>query len=270
MYTKSDIIAQLAEMKAPRRSVVHIHSSLRAVGDVEGRGEGLLDALIEYFVSEGGTLTFPTHTWINLIENKHPTLDVLNSKSCVGTLSNLALAHPDSRRTLHPTHSMAVFGNDFITDEFIECDNDVHTSTDPKGCYGRIYDSFGYILLVGVGHDRNTFLHCAEEMLGLPNRISAEPADVTVKHADGRIEERKLRYHINNVHHRYPRYEAAFRYHGCIVDGFVGDAPAMLCDAVRMKQVLEMIYARADGVDVLLETEGEIDEKLYKGWFQTK
>ena len=53
-------------------------------------------------------------------------------------------------------------------------------------------------------------------------------------------------------------------------DGFVGDAPAMLCDAVRMKQVLEMIYARADGVDVLLETDGEIDEKLYKGWFQTK
>ena len=86
---------------------------------------------------------------------------------------------------------------------------------------------------------------------------------------DGSVEKRKLRYHINNVHHHYPRYEAAFRYHGCTVDGFIGDAPAMLCDAVRMKQVIEMIYARA-GKDVLLETEGEIPENLYKGWWQTK
>ncbi|MBQ2733088.1 MAG: AAC(3) family N-acetyltransferase [Clostridia bacterium] len=270
MYTRSDIIKQLTDMKAPRRSVVHIHSSLRSVGEVEGRGEGLLEALIEYFTAEGGILTFPTHTWINLLENRHPTLDVLGDGSCVGMLSNLALSHPESRRTLHPTHSMAVFGKGDAADEFIACDNDVPTSTNPSGCYGKIYDSYGYILLVGVGHDRNTFLHCAEEMLGLPNRISTEPADVTVKHADGHIEERKLRYHINDVHHRYPRYEKPFRYHGCIVDGFVGDAPAMLCDTVRMKQVLEMIYARAEGVDVLRETDGDIDEKLYKGWWQTK
>lgn len=266
MFTKADILKQLSDMKAPRRSVVHVHSSLRAVGEVEGRGEGLLEALIEYFTSDGGTLTFPAHTWANLLEGKHPTLDVLGDKSCVGTLADLAIAHSESRRTLHPTHSMSVFGNDFLTDEFIACDNDVYTSTSPAGCYGKIYDSYGYILLIGVGHDRNTFLHCAEEMLGLPNRISAEPADVTVKHADGCVEERKLRYHINDVHHRYPRYEKPFRHHGCIVDGFVGDATAMLCDTVRMKQVLEMIYARAEGVDVLLETDGDIDEKLYKGW----
>ena len=46
----------------------------------EGRGEGLLDALIEYFVSEGGTLTFPTHTWINLIENKAYAFDGITTK----------------------------------------------------------------------------------------------------------------------------------------------------------------------------------------------
>lgn len=270
MYTKKDILKQLADMNAPRRSVVHVHSSLRSVGDIEGRGEGLLDALIEYFTSEGGILTFPTHTWVNLINKRHITLDVLEDKSCVGMLSNLALAHPDSRRTLHPTHSMAVFGRGAIADDFIACDNDVATSTNPSGCYGKICDMFGYILLVGVGHDRNTFLHCAEEMLGLPNRISTEPADVAVKHADGHVEERKLRYHINDVHHRYPRYENAFRFHGCIMDGFIGDAPVMLCDAFKMKQVLEMIYARAEGVDVLRETDGDIDEKLYKGWWQTK
>ena len=66
MFDRKTIFEQLQAMGAPRDSIVLIHSSLRAVGEVEGRGEGLLDILIEYFTAEGGLLCIPTHTWGNL------------------------------------------------------------------------------------------------------------------------------------------------------------------------------------------------------------
>jgi sirohydrochlorin cobaltochelatase len=45
MYTRSDIFSQLAQIGAPRESVVLMHSSLRLIGDVEGGAEGLAGML---------------------------------------------------------------------------------------------------------------------------------------------------------------------------------------------------------------------------------
>ena len=59
MFTKEELIAQLRAMNAPRDSVVLAHSSLKAIGETEDRGQGVLDALIEYFTAEGGLLCIP-------------------------------------------------------------------------------------------------------------------------------------------------------------------------------------------------------------------
>lgn len=264
MYTKQDIKNQLSAMGAPRDSVVLIHSSLRAVGETEGRGEGLLEALIEYFTEEGGLLCIPTHTWANVGDLSKPTLDLNSPKTCIGTLPDLAAAHPLARRSLHPTHSMAVFGDgaeEFIADE-VRC----RTPAPPFGCYGKIYERGGRILLVGVGHNRNTYLHGVEEMLDVPNRLSPEPLPMTVRRADGSVEKRLSHSHhaegIGDVSKRYPKYEPAFRHYGHIVDGFVGNAPAQLCDARGMKDVLELIYKRSGGAELMIDFE-PLDAALY-------
>ena len=62
MFTKHDIFAQLKDLGVPQNKPVTIHSSLKKIGEVEERGEGLLDALIEYVTAEGGLLCVPTHT----------------------------------------------------------------------------------------------------------------------------------------------------------------------------------------------------------------
>ena len=79
-YTKTQLYKQLEQINAPRKSVVMVHSSLRAVGDTEGRGEGLLEVLIDYFTSEGGLLCIPTHTWAF---NDEFALDMMSDKTCV-------------------------------------------------------------------------------------------------------------------------------------------------------------------------------------------
>ena len=38
----------------------------------------------------------------------------------------------------------------------------------PDSPFGRLYDLGGHILLVGVGHNRNTFLHYAETLTPRP------------------------------------------------------------------------------------------------------
>ena len=98
MFTKSEIKKQLLAMNAPRDSVVLIHSSLRAIGETEGRGEGLLETLIEYFTECGGLLCIPTHTWANVGKTEIPTLNMTEAKTCIGTLPNIAAAHPLAHR----------------------------------------------------------------------------------------------------------------------------------------------------------------------------
>ena len=86
IYTKEMIKEQLAAMNAPQDAVVTVHSSLRKVGSVEGRGDGLLDAFIEYFTQDGGLFVVPTHTWDNLANLDKPTLDMNIPHTCIGKL----------------------------------------------------------------------------------------------------------------------------------------------------------------------------------------
>lgn len=278
MHTKASIHADLARTGVSRGATVLVHSSLRAVGEVEGRGEGLLDALIEYF-SDGGLLLIPTHTWRNLSDRSKPTLDMTPAgaadvKACIGTLPSLAANHPLAHRSLHPTHSMAAFdgsraGEPGRAEDYIACETGRTTpltSTNPDGCYGRLFDVGGKVLLVGVGHNRDTYLHSVEERIGVPNRLSAEPAPATIRLPDGRIIDCPLRCHhadgITDVSARYPKYEPAFRAHGAIIDGRLGDAPVQLCDARIMAQVVRLIYERSGGIELMADDK-PIPEEYY-------
>ena len=154
VYTREDLLCQLRQMHIPRDRVVLMHSSLRLVGKVEGGAEGLLDAMIEYFTAEGGLFCVPTHTWGNL--NKEITLDMSDTKTCLGALSDLAAADPRGIRSLNPTHSMVVFGDRLRALDFIKDEGHVTSGTDPESCYGKLYRDGGYVLLLGVAHNKNT------------------------------------------------------------------------------------------------------------------
>lgn len=258
MYTKNDIFKQLDKMNAPKNSVVLMHTALRLVGEVENGAEGLLDALVEYFTSEGGLLCIPTHTWDNL-DKDVITLDVKNSKSNLGAFTNVALKDKRAVRTKNPTHSMVVFGDREKVQNFIENEDKVLTPTAPDSCYGKLFDMGGYVLLVGVAQDKNTYLHTVDEILKTPNRMADKPIKVTVQDEFGTITEKDLFLFdcsfTNDISLLFPKFETAFRYHRCITDGFIGNAPSQLCDARKMKQTVELIYKNSEGNDPLANSE---------------
>lgn len=264
MFTKEYILDQLKKFGVPSDRPVIVHTSLKKVGEVEGRAQTLLDALIEHVTVGGGTLAVPSHTWSNFYKGVTPALDMTSSFSCIGKSPQLAILDSRSKRTTNPTHSLCLFGEK--AQAFCEKEELVDTPTSPLGAYGEIMNG-GCVLLVGVGQEKNTILHCVEEFLGINKRLSKAPVPMLVKTKDGKEYEKDFYYmvedEIKDVSVFFPKYERAFRYYGAIKDGYIGNAKAQLCDCKIMKDVMMLIYNRSGGVEILSDNT-PLNEEWYK------
>jgi aminoglycoside 3-N-acetyltransferase len=146
------------------------------------------------------------------------------------------------------------------------CDADTDTFASPNGCYGELYKRGGHILLIGVGNDKNTFIHCAEEMLDVPNRNASKKIKTTVRHRDGSIDERML-YPMytegtDDISEYFPKFDAAFSHLGVERRAKLGNAEIRLLSAVGIKLAVERIFIASGGKEVLL-CDGEIPKEYY-------
>jgi len=258
MYRQEELMIQLERFREAIGHHVHVHSSLKAIGDVDGSGETVLDSLITFFTQQNGTISFPTHTWDKNV------LDLRKTDTCTGMLSKLALQRGDGVRTRNTTHSMVIFGAN--AKEYANWDACVTSSTSPNGCYGRLYDEDGYILLVGVGQEKNTYIHAIEESMQIPNRVTPECFDTTLILEDGKevIHPMQLVFEeFGDISYQFGKLEPAFRYHHCITDGKLGDAHVQLCNVRAMYAVLERIHKRSNCVELFLD-----DLPIPKEWYE--
>lgn len=260
MLTKEQVFNELNKMGAPQDKIVIVHASLKAVGEIEGGGEALLDWLIEYFTKNGGIFCVPTHTWHNV--SKNIVLDMNSPDVCVGTLSKLAVLRRDGYRTSNPTHSLMLFGDKDKISQILQAEKKVEKPTDKNGAYSKI----DYVLLVGVNQNKNTYIHYVEEFSGI-NRFNSEPTKMKIKHVSGEIEE-KLFYEFNeedvgDVSTRFSKFEPAFRFYGGIVDGFIGSAKTGLCSAKIILETMKLIRENSGKID-LLKDDAPLKKELYR------
>ena len=264
MFTAKEILQQMQDMNAPTGGLVVMHTSMRAVGPVEGGVEQFLKIMVDYFTQDGGLFCVPAHTGHNI--GKEITVDMINGDTHLGAFSTVALQHPDGVRSENPILSMVVFGDPNRVREFVKDEPFIRTATAPEGCYGKLFSYGGSVLLVGVAHNRNTYLHAVGEILQQPNRMADTPIATTVRRASGEIVHRDIGlYHVDftdDISSRFLKYETAFRHHRCITDGFIGNAPAQLCDARKMKETVELIFRNNAGKDPLAN-EYQIPQRLY-------
>ena len=115
----------------------------------------------------------------------------------------------------------------------------------------------GCILLIGVGQAKNTFLHTAEEMCGVKNRLSERPYNATVRRADGTVITKPLRLiqpiGLGDVSQKYPKFEPAFHMNGCLHYGFIGNAFTQLCSARGLEDTMRKITERTGGKELLAD-----------------
>lgn len=259
MYSKEDLKQQLEELGIRPQDTLLVHSSLKAIGPVEGGADTVLDALSEYLAP--GLLVLPTHTW-EQINEEYNIFDVENEPSCVGVLTNLFRKRPNVHRSWHPTHSVAALGRDAL--QFTQGEEEFDTPCPREGCWGKLYDRGAKVLFIGVDLTRNTLIHAVEEWAKVPRRISPTYQHLKIRTPAGRLLDRPMRRHkspISGISRNYAKLEKPLLALGIAREGRFGDARCLIAHVVPMVD-LTMEFLRRNP-DLFLDGE-PVPEEWYK------
>ena len=247
LITKQDILVFLKNARIKPDDKVTIHCSLRSIGEIENGADGLIDAFCEYL--RDGLFIVPTHTW-DKVWRESPYYDVRSTVPDIGTLAEVAAFRKDGVRSLHPTHSVTVFGRGAA--EFVRGEEKCASPAPPGSCISRLYEENGKVLLVGVGHERNTYLHSVDERLQIPDRLNPNPFEITIVDYGGKIlKSPPFHTHFTAASDRcvseyYPNYKKAFEYTGAVTYSKLGNASVYICDCRKMTDTCSRIWEKAN------------------------
>lgn len=256
MLTYEDIHVFLKENGIKPTDTVLVHTSMRALGGVIGGCDGLIDAFKGYLTD--GLFIVPTHTWAN-VGKDCPVYDVKTTVPCIGALPTVAAFRADGVRSLHPTHSVAAFGKRAA--QFVKGEEKATSPAPVNGVWSRLYDEDAKILLLGVGLNRNTYIHAVDEMIDLKGRLQ-DPIPLTVIGYEGERYELSFRKHWHTGSENFENYRAAFEALGVMTNARLGEATVGIVNARKCAEVVKMLWERAD-YELLAEPK-EIPREYYE------
>jgi aminoglycoside 3-N-acetyltransferase len=161
--------------------VLLVHSSLSALGYVEGGPETVIQGLLAA-LGPDGTLLMPALTYEH-VTPENPVFDLCHTPSNVGAIPEHFRLRPGTRRSLHPTHSVCAVGPRAVEllDEHVLDD----TPCGPHSPFRKLRDVGGQLLMLGCGLHPNTSLHAIEELVQ-PPYLFGDPLTYTLIDAEGR------------------------------------------------------------------------------------
>ncbi len=195
ILTKEDLIKQFITCGLAKGQTIFVHTSFKSLGFVVGGAETLIRALLE-IVGEEGTLMMPTQTWKNLdpstgvhweepvewwpiIREHWPAYDKeITPTNSMGIVAEMFRKWPEAYRSDHPARSIAAVGKHA---EYITSEHDLSNIFGNNSPVDKLYTLDGYVLLIGVGYEKNTSLHLAETRANFATkRFSDESSAILV------------------------------------------------------------------------------------------
>ncbi len=236
MHTFSSLLGDLIRLGIRPDERLLVHSSMKAIGEVEGGADTVIDVFIHHLAA--GLLLVPTHTWK---EENNPggIFDPRTEPSCVGILTERFRQRPGAIRSWHPTHSIAGLGKTAAT--FLAGEEFTRTPCPRDGCWGRLYDIGARILFLGAPLKTNTYLHSVEEWHGIPDRIATQTTPFRIRTSAGTLIDCPQHRHFSSfgdVSQHYGKVESELLHRGIACEGRIGDACGVLCEARAMADLV--------------------------------
>lgn len=184
LVLKQDVLDALKRVGVGGGQTVMVHASLSSLGFVCGGAQVVIEALLESVGAEG-TIMMPAQSWKNLdpaagvhweepeewwqaIRDHWPAYNrEITPTNTMGAVAEMFRKWPGTLRSGHPARSVAAKGKHapYLTGE--------HTLSNIFGDgspIGKLYELDGYVLLMGVGYDKNTSLHLADARAEYPGK----------------------------------------------------------------------------------------------------
>lgn len=230
MHTYESLIRDLkASGVAPNETVV-AHTSMKAIGAVDGGPDTVLDAMTAYF--EPGTIAIPTLSWELMREPdaEKRVFDVKNTPTSTGLIPRRMLTRSNVVRSLHPTHSVTVYGA--TSAELIKNDRFAESSCGMHTAWRQLYEQNAYIMMVGCTMNSCTFVHGVEEWGASSPMPLSDPISYTVIPADGETYQTQVCCHkVAGTSHHFYKLDAPLREAGILKTVQFGDATVLLMRA---------------------------------------
>lgn len=181
---KQDILTALKKIGITAGQTIMVHTSLSSMGFVCGGAQIVIEALLES-VGADGTILMPTQSWKNLdptagvhweepeewwqiIRDNWPAYNKdITSTNTMGAVAEMFRKWPGTLRSDHPARSVAANGKYAA---YLTQDHDLFNIFGEGSPIGKLYELDGYVLLIGVGYDKNTSLHLADVRADYPGK----------------------------------------------------------------------------------------------------
>jgi len=188
--TRQSLATDLRQLGLTPGMIVLVHSSLSSLGWVCGGPVTVVQALIDV-VTAAGTLVMPTQSgdysdpaswqdppvasqWWQIIRDTMPAFDPqVTPTRNMGRIVEVFRTWQNVRRSSHPTVSFAAWGQQA---EAIVLGHSLEYSLGEGSPLASLYDLNAWVLLLGVGYDRNTCFHLAEyRSVGAKQILNSSP-----------------------------------------------------------------------------------------------
>lgn len=203
MTNPKKLIDDLKQLGIKEEDTIVVHSSYNAIkgdGHIDGGPAAVIACLKE--AVKLGTLMLPTLSWESVKEDS-PYFDVCKTPSCVGILPEFMRKSSDCFRSVHPTHSIAVWGKD--AKSIAEAHIRDFTPVGPNSPLHEVRRRGGKIMILGCPLTTNTSMHGVEEMI-VPPYLYSKSIDYELVLQDGtRVWQSYLRHGFGDKYQQ--RYE---------------------------------------------------------------
>jgi aminoglycoside 3-N-acetyltransferase len=177
LLTSETLKTDMIKLGIHQGMTVMMHTSMKALGGFVSGGPIAVILAIESCLRSEGTLVMPTHTpdlsdpenwryppvkesWWQPIRDTMPAFETdLTPCLDMGVINECFRKQKGVVRSNHPQVSFAAWGSQ---KNFITANHSLEYSLSEQSPLARLYDLEGWVLLLGVGHNKNTTLHLSE------------------------------------------------------------------------------------------------------------